>query len=104
VILNHIHLQVRDLNAAIDWFETILQIHPSFRHERMATFSLTSLILILDAATDDAPATVGFESDDCDRDFRAVVERGAVALEPPHNQEWGVRAAHTVLSPLTIYS
>jgi hypothetical protein len=26
VILNHIHLQVRDLNAAIDWFETICSV------------------------------------------------------------------------------
>lgn len=92
--LNHIHLQVRDLNLAIDWFETVLQIHPGFRNERMATFAFDSFILIVDAASDDAPATVGFESDDCDRDFRAVVERGAIALEPPSNREWGIRAAY----------
>jgi catechol 2,3-dioxygenase-like lactoylglutathione lyase family enzyme len=94
MILNHIHLQVRELSAAIDWFETILQVHPGFRNERMATFSFNSLILIFDAANDDAPATVGFESDDCDRDFRTVVERGALALEPPNNKNWGVRAAY----------
>jgi catechol 2,3-dioxygenase-like lactoylglutathione lyase family enzyme len=92
--LNHIHLQVRDLSGAIDWFEKILQIHPGFQNERMATFSFDSMILIFDAASEDARATVGFESDDCDRDFRAVVERGAIALEPPTNQEWGVRAAY----------
>jgi len=94
VTLNHIHLQVRDLNVASDWFETILQIHPGFRNERMATFAFDSFILIIEAASDDAPATVGFECDDCDRDFRAVVERGAIALEPPTNQEWGIRAAY----------
>ena len=92
--LNHIHLQVCDLKGAIDWFEKILQIHPGFQNERMATFAFDSFTIIVDAASDDAPATVGFESDDCDRDFRAVVERGAIALEPPTNQEWGVRAAY----------
>jgi len=60
----------------------------------MATFSFNSLTLVFDAANDDAQATVGFESDDCDRDFRAVVERGATALEPPTNKDWGVRAAY----------
>jgi catechol 2,3-dioxygenase-like lactoylglutathione lyase family enzyme len=92
--LNHIHLQVCDLKGAIDWFERILQIHPGFQNERMATFAFNAFTIIVDASSDDAPATMGFESDDCDRDFRAVVERGAIALEPPTNQEWGVRAAY----------
>lgn len=94
MILNHIHLQVRDLNAAINWVETVLQVHPGFQNERIATFSFNSLILIFDAANNDTPATVGFESDDCDRDFRAVVDRGAVPLEPPTNKDWGVRSAY----------
>jgi len=94
MILNHIHLRVRDLKAAVIWFEAVLQAHPGFRNERMATFSFGSFTLILDAAGDDVSATVGFESDDCDRDFRAVIERGAVALEPPTNKDWGVRTAY----------
>jgi len=60
----------------------------------MATFSFNSLTLIFDSADEDVSATVGFESDDCDRDFLAVVERGAIALEPPTNKEWGVRTAY----------
>ena len=94
MVLNHIHLQVRDLKAAVAWFETILQLHPGFQNERMATYSFNSLTLIFDAASHDVSVTVGFESDDCDRDFRAVVERGAVALEPPTNKDWGVRTAY----------
>jgi catechol 2,3-dioxygenase-like lactoylglutathione lyase family enzyme len=92
--LNHIHLRVRDLDAAVAWFETILQVHAEFRNERMATFSFNYLTLIFDSANDDVSATVGFESDDCDRDFRAVVERGAIAIEPPTNKDWGVRTAY----------
>jgi catechol 2,3-dioxygenase-like lactoylglutathione lyase family enzyme len=94
VDLNHIHLRIQDLNAAVAWFETIMQVRPGFRNERMATFSFNSLTLILDQATDDVSATVGFESKDCDRDFQAVMERGAVALEPPTNKDWGVRTAY----------
>ena len=92
--LNHIHLRVRDVNAAVAWFEKILEVQPGFRNERMATFSFSSLTLIFDTASDDVSATVGFESDDCDRDFQAVVERGAIGLEPPANKAWGVRAAY----------
>ena len=94
MILNHIHLQVRDLNAAVVWFETILQVQPGFRNERMATFLFKSLTLIFDTANDNVSATVGFESDDCDRDFQLVVGRGAVAIEPPTDKEWGVRTAY----------
>lgn len=92
--LNHIHLRVRDLNAAIAWFKTILQVNPGFRNEQMATFSFDSMTLIFDAANDDVSATVGFESDDCDRDFGAVVERGAIVLEQPTDRNWGVRTAY----------
>jgi len=52
------------------------------------------MTLIFDAANENASATVGFQSDDCDRDFRAVIERGATALEPPANKGWGVRVAY----------
>lgn len=92
--LNHIHLRVRDLNAAVIWFEKVLQLHPGFRNERMATFSLNSMTLIFDVASDDVSATVGFESDNCGRDFQAVVERGAVAHESPTDKVWGVRTAY----------
>jgi hypothetical protein len=80
--LNHIHLRVRDLNVAAVWFEKVLQVHPGFRNAQMATFSLASLTLILDKASDDVSATVGFESDDCDGDFRRVVERVQSRLSP----------------------
>lgn len=92
--LNHIHLQVQDLGAAIRWFETILQTKPGFRNERMATLSFDGLTVIIDASTIDAPATLGFESDDCDRDYLAVIEHGAVPIEPPTNKDWGVRTAY----------
>lgn len=92
--LNHIHLRVRDLIAAVLWFEKVLHVHPGFRNERMATFSFNPMTLIFDAASDDVSATVGFESDDCDRDFKAVVERGAAVLEPPTEKAWGVRTAY----------
>jgi hypothetical protein len=42
----------------------------------------------------DSPATLGFESDDCDRDLEMVLSRGAVSIEVPVNKEWGVRTAY----------
>jgi predicted enzyme related to lactoylglutathione lyase len=92
--LNHVHLGVRDLSGALEWLQRIWQVGPAFQNERMATLQFGAFILILDAAAEDSPATVGFESDDCDRDYRAVIARGAVSLEAPANQPWGARAAY----------
>jgi predicted enzyme related to lactoylglutathione lyase len=92
--LNHIHVSVRDLDGALEWLERVWQVKSDFRNERMATFAFDTFILILDSAAIDSPATIGFESDDCDRDFRAVTERGAVPIEPPGDKPWGVRCAY----------
>jgi uncharacterized glyoxalase superfamily protein PhnB len=91
---NHVHLSVHDLGAALDWLERVWQLEPQFRNDRMATLVFGSLTLILDAAEIESSATLGFESDDCDRDYHAVLERGAIAIEPPSNKPWGVRAAY----------
>lgn len=94
MMLNHVHFQVRDLKAAIAWFQSILQLKPGFHDERIATFLFGAFTVILDAASVDAPATLGSESDDCDRDFRGVIDRGAVSIDPPADKEYGVRAAY----------
>lgn len=94
MILNHVHLQVRDLNSAVHWFAAVLELKASFHNERVATFSFEAMTIIIDAAAGDAPATLGFESDDCDRDFQAVIARGAAPIEEPVNKEWGVRTAY----------
>ncbi len=92
--LNHIHLGVRDLSTAIAWLDRVWQLKPEFQNDRMATIRFGSFILILDAAEADSSATIGFESEDCDRDFRAVLQRGAVALDPPSDKAWGARVAY----------
>jgi predicted enzyme related to lactoylglutathione lyase len=69
-------------------------LKPQFQNERLATIVFGAFTLILDAAETDTVATIGFETDDCDRDFRAVVERGAVVLDPPGDRPWGSRAAY----------
>src|SRR5262249_24609217 len=92
--LNHVHLRVSDLSAAILWFDKVMTVRPGFQSDHMATFEFGAFTLIFDAANDDVSATIGFESQDCDSDFRTVVERGAVALDPPANKDWGVRTAY----------
>ena len=55
---------------------------------------MRAVTLILDAETEDSVATIGFHSVDCDGDFAALVERGARALQPPHNRPYGARVAY----------
>lgn len=92
--LNHVHVGVRDLPGALEWLQGIWQVAPSFTNGQMATVQFGSFMVILDRAAADAPATLGFESADCDRDYDAVVARGARSLSPPANQPWGTRAAY----------
>ena len=92
--LNHVHFQVRDLKAEVDWFTTVLEVRPGFENDRIATFIFGTLTVIIDAGPADSPATLGFESDDCDRDFQMVLQRGAVSIEAPVDKEWGVRTAY----------
>lgn len=94
MVLNHIHLYVRDLPDALRWMEQVWDSRPTFRDERMAVLSLGNLTLILDLAPLDSEATIGFESDDCLRDYNRILKKGATGLEPPTPRPWGAISAH----------
>ena len=90
----HLHVAVRDLPGALDWLKEVWDASPTFENGRMAVLSLHGASLILDAADEDGTATIGFASDNCDRDYRLASERGAETLEAPEDRAWGVRAAY----------
>lgn len=92
--LNHIHFWVCDLKSALEWLQQVWQVQPTFWNDRMAVFPFGSFTVILDVSEKDSPATLGFESADCDADYNAVVQRGAISLEPPSNRPWGARSAY----------
>jgi catechol 2,3-dioxygenase-like lactoylglutathione lyase family enzyme len=92
--LNHIHFAVRDLPAAIGWLEQMWDVRPTFRNERMAEIPFGSIVLILDSADQESIATVGFESENCDRDYGRVIGKGAIAEEAPSDKPWGARTAY----------
>lgn len=92
--LNHMHVGVRELPAAVSWIERVWGIKPSYNNERMAVFASGSFSLIIDSSDDDSFATVGFASANCDLDYKRVMENGAVGLEEPKDRPWGSRAAY----------
>jgi hypothetical protein len=91
---SYVHLGVRDLSGALRWLERVWQARPTFRNERMAVLPFGSLSLVFDAAEQDSSATIGFESENCDADYKTVVERGAMSLDVPSDRPWGVRTAY----------
>ena len=91
---SHVHLGVKDLPEALQWLEKVWQLRPIFQNERMATLPFGGITLILDASAFDTAATVGFESTNCDEDFRSVRSRGGVPLEEPADRPWGGRSAY----------
>jgi uncharacterized glyoxalase superfamily protein PhnB len=60
----------------------------------MASLPFGPLSLILDQAEQDVAAVIAFESTACDVDFAEVVKRGAVVMDAPADQPWGVRVAY----------
>lgn len=92
---NHLHVAVSDLPGALDWLAKVWDVRPTFEDGGgMAVLSLHGASLILDAADEDGAMTIGFNSDNCDEDYRLASERGAEMLEAPEDRAWGVRAAY----------
>ena len=91
---NHVHVGVRDLPAAVGWLERVWELKPVFQIPQMAIFTLGQFELFLDAGSDDSCATIGFVSDDCDRDYNRVVARGAETVNAPEDKPYGSRAAY----------
>lgn len=92
--VNHIHAGVRDLPAALQWLEKVFEVRPTFKSDRLASISFGPFIVIVDRTDEDQPLTIGFETDNCDRDFNHAVGKGALPIESPDNKAWGVRAAY----------
>lgn len=92
--VSHVHYRMQDLSAAIRWFREILLVAPAFETERMAWLRFGDFGVILDAASTNSVGTLGFDSNDCDADYAAVVARGAESIEPPQDRPWGARVAY----------
>ena len=92
--INHFHVFVRDLPAATEWFQRVCEAKLGYHDDGMSSLSLGGVQLLIDKADADARSTIGFSTEDCDADFKAVTARGATANEPPSDRPWGVRAAY----------
>ena len=92
--MSHVHCRVRDLKAAAQWFEKMWQIAPVFNNERMVWLPFGDLGVILDAAAEDSVLTIGFDSKDCDADYRSLISRGAESISAPQDRPWGTRSAY----------
>ena len=90
----HVHLGVKDLSAALQWLDQVWELRPTFQDQRLASIPFGGLAIILDQSAADTAATLGFESQNCDEDVRAVRSRGGVVIEEPRDRAWGVRSAH----------
>jgi uncharacterized glyoxalase superfamily protein PhnB len=91
---NHVHVGVRDLQAAVSWLERVWEIKPVFQIPQMAIYAVGDFSLFVDAEDHDSRATIGFVSGDCDLDYGRVVARGAETLSAPEDKPYGSRAAY----------
>ena len=92
--ISHVHCRVRNLPAAASWFQEVLQATPVFNNERMAWLGFGEFGVILDAAPADSMLTLGFDSEDCDADYRTLTDRGPESIAAPQDRPWGARSAY----------
>ncbi len=70
---NHFHISVRDLETTLSWFERVWQLIPTHKGKTFAVLPFGSMQLVIDASNEDSLATLGFDSENCDRDCQAVI-------------------------------
>src|SRR5690348_4658017 len=92
--LTHLHVGFKDFAAASSWFTDTLGNAPLFFNDKLAYHRCGGVIVVLERAAIDVPVTLAFKSVDVDRDVAALQEKGAVALQGPVDQKWGVRSAY----------
>jgi predicted enzyme related to lactoylglutathione lyase len=92
--VSHLHLNIRDLPAGIEWFRRFLDVSPDFANERMASIRLEGLALVLDQSQAESAAILALAAESCDAEVERLVERGAVVTEAAVNRPWGVRNAY----------
>ena len=92
--ISHVHCRVKELFVAVEWFTSKCGVVPSFSDARMAVVEFGPFALILDAASDDTVATIGFNVSDCAADFATLVARGARVVQPPQDRPYGARVAY----------
>ena len=92
--LSHVHVQVLDLAAAMQWFRDILDATPEYQDEEMASYRFESGRLVINGGEADDASIVAFRVENCDAAFRDATARGAAVMEPPEDKTYGVRAAY----------
>lgn len=92
--LGHLHIGFKDLNGAVRWMKTTIGKDVSYENTNMAVFAFGDTSLIFDQSDEDTPITIAFESDDCEKDFKTFIKKGATEVESPKEQSWGVKTAY----------
>lgn len=88
--VSHVHLSFLDLKGAVQWMKAVLAKDPGYQNDGMAVFSFEYIDYVFDKGDLDTEVTIAFASKDCENDFKSLSQKGAVTIEPPTAQAWGV--------------
>ncbi|PIR26349.1 MAG: hypothetical protein COX62_04080 [Deltaproteobacteria bacterium CG_4_10_14_0_2_um_filter_43_8] len=91
--VTHVHVKVSNLDSAVQWFKSMLGLHPSQVFDDCCVYTFGNMKLALDKATTDSEAIIALESKDCDYDYESLVKNGAKGIQEPKNFSTGSRAA-----------
>lgn len=92
--VSHVHLSFLDLKTANQWMKTILDKDPGYQNDGMAVFSFENVDCVFDQGDSDTEVTIALASVNCENDFKVLSNKGAVTIEVPTAQPWGVKTAY----------
>ena len=102
--IDHIHIEVDDLPAAVAFYRERLGLKPSLHEPHTAIFEVgEGTALVVDRAAPARPddlrgaprgVTIAIRAEPLDRKYAELRARGLEALEPPTERAWGERTFH----------
>lgn len=92
--VSHLHLGFTNLANAVQWMQQVLQADPFYQNDRMAAFAFENIEYVFDLSDSEIETTMAFACDDCEKKFQELVAKGAIVIEVPAEQPWGVKTAY----------
>jgi len=92
--LIHFHIGIKDLPAAIVWFNEKAGLDPIFQNEKLACFKFGPITTVLDQSSDDHECTLAFETANCNDEYNRFLQSGAETISSPSSKPWGVFSAY----------
>lgn len=84
--LSHLHIGLKDLNAAVVWFRQIFDLSPVEHIPGMAVYRFDDVDIVIHEGAEDIAMTIALKCTDCKKSYADALLKGAQARTPPRDK------------------